>query len=460
MIHSTSFHVVYLAGTTLVTWFLGMLLMDQDYEWTDLLPVSLFILFVEVVWAVYYQWRARVLCTTPVRQAPFPFSEKTEVIDNIISDVSAGHYYPGWFNNTPLSDIRRDNVLELISTNFYHKRPCELSLEERKEINKMLSVSKADSEHNFPRGLNESIRSIQHTLDPLPVYPMPFLLFACTLAIHSVASLLMLGLRFERLYLRVNKYKLYYWHRPQSTHLTSEPIAKPLVFLHGIGVGLFPYFPMLMSMWRDGRAVVCLDMPYVGMSPVEEVPSMDDMADGLSRIIIRHRLGKCSFVGHSYGTFVLARMCKMFPDLIHAATFVDPVCFCLYLPDVVYNFIYRTPKSLIEVPRYFLVSRNLYFLNVLCRNFWWFQVCMWPKDLPSNLSVVLSMDDEITPAPAVRDWLSKYSTIRPTMLSTMHAQWLFSPTATASIVRAEQTACDSTHTTEIDSRSLASGTHC
>jgi pimeloyl-ACP methyl ester carboxylesterase len=62
-------------------------------------------------------------------------------------------------------------------------------------------------------------------------------------------------------------------------------------------------------------------------------------------MLVRHGFKSAHFVGHSYGTFVVSRFCKRYPSWVHSATFVDPVCFCLYLSHLVATFVYKKPKA-------------------------------------------------------------------------------------------------------------------
>lgn len=52
----------------------------------------------------------------------------------------------------------------------------------------------------------------------------------------------------------------------------------------------------------------------------------------------RHSVGSSGahFIGHSFGTIVLAWLVNKRPDLVKHATFLDPVCFLLMKPDIRY----------------------------------------------------------------------------------------------------------------------------
>jgi len=44
-------------------------------------------------------------------------------------------------------------------------------------------------------------------------------------------------------------------------------------------------------------------------------------------------------VGHSYGTFVGSRLVQQHRDRVHTLCLIDPVCFGMFMPHLLHNFI-------------------------------------------------------------------------------------------------------------------------
>eukprot|EP00913_Durusdinium_trenchii_P006896 g6487.t1 len=112
------------------------------------------------------------------------------------------------------------------------------------------------------------------------------------------------------------------------------------------------------------------------------------------------------FVGHSFGSIVVAWMCRNAKETVSVATFLDPVCFLLIKPDVCYNFMYREPQTATQLLMHYFVARELYIAHSLSRNFFWYQNLLWPEELQVPCMVMLSGEDSIVPAHSVRRFLT------------------------------------------------------
>ncbi|KXZ48623.1 hypothetical protein GPECTOR_26g526 [Gonium pectorale] len=89
----------------------------------------------------------------------------------------------------------------------------------------------------------------------------------------------------------------------------------PIVFLHGIGIGLLPYQRFLdeLAAACPDRPLVALEYKHVSMRLTGHVPSVDEMAVGVSEALAALGYGSATLVGHSYGTLVASRFSKLFP---------------------------------------------------------------------------------------------------------------------------------------------------
>lgn len=143
-------------------------------------------------------------------------------------------------------------------------------------------------------------------------------------------------------------------------------LCRPIVFLHGVGFGVFPYLPFIRDMMHamPENPVVVAEVRHVSLRMVPEVYSIDQVRWGASRfqtIIVAGHCCKLSpflhaicifsaeprfrqhvmqqkfgmdqvaedtmealrkegfydacFVGHSFGTFVVSRLCQMYHEV-------------------------------------------------------------------------------------------------------------------------------------------------
>jgi pimeloyl-ACP methyl ester carboxylesterase len=55
-------------------------------------------------------------------------------------------------------------------------------------------------------------------------------------------------------------------------------------------------------------------------------------------------MGQVAVLAHSYGTFVASRLAQTHQQRLASLCLIDPVCFGMFMPHLLYNFIYRRPR--------------------------------------------------------------------------------------------------------------------
>lgn len=96
---------------------------------------------------------------------------------------------------------------------------------------------------------------------------------------------------------------LTYWHRP---HTSKTKL--PILFIHGIGVGLYPYVNFLADLKSqdnkdpsDGQVgIIALEIMSISSRITNEAMLKGEMCDEIRRILSAHGWEKCVLVSHSY----------------------------------------------------------------------------------------------------------------------------------------------------------------
>jgi len=232
-----------------------------------------------------------------------------------------------------------------------------------------------------------------------------------------------------------------YWYRPHRSR-TKHPI----LFLHGIGLGVTAFTPLL-------RGLVAQD-PDVGILAIEILPismhitapplARDAMCAAITRILNAHGLHRVVVVAHSYGTVLAAHLlrrqlgtaaappsaeppeenhtngratsdAKGSDATIAATLLIDPVTFLLHYPAVAYNFVYRQPRHADEWLMWYFASRDPDISRTLSRHLFWFESILFREDVMGAgrdgrkkpyVAVSLAGRDRIVDAPAVRAYLT------------------------------------------------------
>lgn len=94
-----------------------------------------------------------------------------------------------------------------------------------------------------------------------------------------------------------------------------------VVFLHGLmeNLHIWDDFSERLS---DYFKVICIDLPGHGETPVvDEVHTMQFMAECVDAVLKAYAIKECVIVGHSMGGYVMATFAKMFPEKLKGICF-------------------------------------------------------------------------------------------------------------------------------------------
>lgn len=95
---------------------------------------------------------------------------------------------------------------------------------------------------------------------------------------------------------------LTYWHRPHTSKTRL-----PILFIHGIGIGLYPYIDFLAEVnaddgpdASDGQlGIIAIEILSISSRITSETMLKDEMCDEVRRIMEAHGWGKFVLVSHS-----------------------------------------------------------------------------------------------------------------------------------------------------------------
>mmetsp|Transcript_43093 Transcript_43093/g.116300 ORF Transcript_43093/g.116300 Transcript_43093/m.116300 type:complete len:292 (+) Transcript_43093:945-1820(+) len=203
----------------------------------------------------------------------------------------------------------------------------------------------------------------------------------------------------------------------------------PVVFVHGIGIGFMHYLALIASLPAD-VPVYLVEWPHVSMQITGgAVPSINTTVATISARLRADGIQKACFVGHSLGTTAVAWMLhdSTARDLVATTVLLDPVTFMLCDSGVAYNFLHRTPTSVIELLMHNFVSRELFIAHTLSRHFSWSHNSLFVEDLPRprhratptsdgstnnttdiTTTIVLSSGDSIVPTDRVKKYFAQH----------------------------------------------------
>lgn len=255
-------------------------------------------------------------------------------------------------------------------------------------------------------GFNNQVKHCAFNFEPIPYIHRPLLLYITT----GVAELVF-NSTFLRYYGFVNRSigNSSYWIRS-----VPGSASDPMVILHGISTGWSFYGTLIKALMKN-RTVILVDVDAIRIKSLAfHMPSAEEFADFIVKVLRVHRIEKVSMVGHSFGSITAGWMVSRHPEVISHLTLIDPVSLLLLLSDVAYNFLYRPPSTAMEWVIHTMASRELTISNMLYRHFWWFRNVLWLEDIPAHIGVVVGVAscDEISKPDSVYEYVLRCKDMR------------------------------------------------
>jgi len=263
----------------------------------------------------------------------------------------------------------------------------------------------------LPSG-KEPPRYLKYSCDPLMDVASYPLMFHILILLATEGGLrVMMKLRgFRRL--RVGPIS-YYYHPGKSQIFernnseNEEADRVPIVFCHGIGVGLIFYMTLIDELMTLDRPLILPEIPYVsGFRPWQGpncVLPPAAVTSSLMSILACHGHSRGAFIGHSYGTAWVSFMCKYAPSAVAAVLFLDPVCFCLHCPRLTQKFVYHRadPGSTSH-----MIRTDVNINWTIQRGFPWARISLFTEQIPCvPCCIFLSELDALVPSAKIEKYL-------------------------------------------------------
>lgn len=215
--------------------------------------------------------------------------------------------------------------------------------------------------------------------------------------------------------------QLNYWLYEPTTPSRTRKV--PLVFIHGLGVGLIAYIGFIQKLRKQcpDRAIFLVELPFVSMKFESNIPSIQETVDQLGAMLIRHQYSKATFIGHSLGSIYVTWMLNRCPERVASVALLDPVCFRVYYPTLAYNFIHAPATKASELLIRHIIAKDLFISNFISRNFHWYRNIL---DVPAideefkqrRMKVILSGRDSLVDTKMLVSYLSNAGVPRENLL--------------------------------------------
>ncbi|KAI6246702.1 hypothetical protein HI914_04671 [Erysiphe necator] len=342
-------------------------------------------------------------------------------------------YIRTWFLGAELAEIKRDNLKDFILWAFFNREgpPGE----DDDELNAYIEQMESKLGRKFEEGRGNAV-SIRLTFDKVKMLHRSIFWYLCVGFVDSLTHIIMHyhGFDFYRedhgrflstfpfrpltllSSLKSPVKKTAYWYRK---HKSNDLL--PVVFLHGIGIGLYPYTPFLKELNQLKKVGFSRTDEQIGIIAIENLNISFRLRDApanskvtcseIEQIILNHfpPNQQFVFVAHSFGTNVVSLLLKnpATAKYINSIVLIDPIPILLHLPTVAYNFTRKTPSKANEHQLFYFATMDMGIARTLGRHFHWSEVILWKEDLGNrNTTVSLCGQDLIVDTESVGRYLS------------------------------------------------------
>ncbi|KAK0385116.1 hypothetical protein NLU13_7594 [Sarocladium strictum] len=347
-------------------------------------------------------------------------------------------YLRGWFLGAELEEIHLENIKEFLLWAFFD-RHNDLSTDEDSTVVDDVAEFVEHLEHRIGRRFAPGrgpVKSLRLTFDYIETTYRSLLWYMVIFAVDQLTHLLLLWKGFQyyaapsqhvfpprpQQYVSMHRSpveSLSYWYSP---HKSKEKL--PLVFFHGIGIGLWVYIEYLSALLNtssgveDGIGILAIELLPISFRLTRPPPSKVEFLEQMAKILDHHNWEDFVLSSHSYGSVLVTHMLS-FPALekrVQAVVLIDPVTILLHLPDVAFNFTRRRPKEANQWQLWYFASTDPGVAHCLGRHFFWRENILWREDLlgiastrqrgtSRKVAVSLSGRDLITKPGAIAQYL-------------------------------------------------------
>ncbi|KAI9845307.1 MAG: hypothetical protein M1837_004929 [Sclerophora amabilis] len=380
---------------------------------------------------VYRPWRYR-LQRRAAHPPLVPREERRTLFRRCQENIpDPERYLSKWFLQAPVAEIKRENLKEFYRWAFLNTGECYAVDDD--ELEEYVASFEAVLGRRLEPGRGKA-ECLRLSLDKVKMVHRPLIWFLTVFAVDNYTHFHLLYHKFQYHRTKLRPYPTVFPFRPQTLLTTRRsPVpdlsywyrphksktSLPVVFLHGIGIGLYPYVPFLAGL-NGGSKSSADDDGDVGIIAIEILPvsfrmtgpalGRHEMCQQIQTILLRHGFEKFVLVPHSYGSVITTHLLKD-PEIspqIASVILIDPVTILLHLPDVAYNFTCRNPGQANEWQLWYFASTDMCVAHTLFRCFFWSENILWLEDFQDRkISVFLSGRDLIVNSEQVGRYLTK-----------------------------------------------------
>ncbi|WZH42156.1 uncharacterized protein QYS62_003146 [Fusarium acuminatum] len=231
-------------------------------------------------------------------------------------------YLTRWFRDAPVAEIKRENVKDFFRWAFLNSGEPDPAYDE--ELEEYIGEMEKLLGRKLEPGRGDA-QCLRLTLDKVEMLHRSLIWYLCVFVVDTLASIYLRYYSFgfhrtslfqflavfpTRLLTLFTTYRspaktLTYWYRPHTSRTRL-----PVLFIHGIGVGLYMYIPFLADLNAedskdpsDGQVgIIAIEIMPISSRITAEAMLKDEMCEEVHCILKAHKWERFILVSHSKPT--------------------------------------------------------------------------------------------------------------------------------------------------------------
>ncbi|KAK0334474.1 hypothetical protein LTS02_013289 [Friedmanniomyces endolithicus] len=362
----------------------------------------------------------------------FSDEERRDLFDtcwNSVPDME--HFIRTWFRGAEIDDVRRGDLKEWLAWGFWNESSASKVSDEVLDEFVAITERKLGRELKEGRELHQPIRP---TIDPIKIQHRPLTYYV--FGVGGMDTLMFINMwrcGFQHYpvsrYFRSFPYRplttlfthyspapdISYWYRP---HTSKDRL--PLLFIHGIGVGLGSYMEFFADLievsdkdnlgTNDQVGILAIEIMPISFRITSQTLQREEMVRQIRQILHHHGWDKLQFVlaGHSYGTIIATYLLRD-PELspmIGPVVLADPIAVWVHMGDIAYSFTAKVPRTASEIQLHYFACTDMGAAHAVTRRFVWTENVLWKSELNGRqFGFVLGGRDIIMNGRRCRDYI-------------------------------------------------------
>ncbi|KAE8216061.1 hypothetical protein CF327_g793 [Tilletia walkeri] len=349
--------------------------------------------------------------------------------------------FSNWFMCSSIEDVKRGNVFEWLAWALLESKVEEVEhiVDEAEMLNDCIDAIETRLRWNFPPGKNEAVKCVRLSIDPVNILSRPIGFYLVTNAYtYGVQQYIRWAHGVKKVRYGRTDFLIV---PPKPRSRSDDQDALPILFLHGLGIGIGQYRFFLRHLVQHKPGAIIVIQPHISAQLFDanflSPPLKDELTRDVAACIRGTGIGRVeggtkkddyslTIVSHSNGSFVHGWMLRAMPGWFKRNVLVDPVCFRMWEGAVCNAFVYREWTSAIEVLLGYFVAREIGVGLTIGRYFRWTDMTLWAHEFEAasddHVHVVLASNDMLVDVPGTVEYLSHSGVPHTVMQGQQHGQ--------------------------------------